>query len=247
MRVGPCFRRQCTSRLSALGLNSGAQWWCGRRTGWAPNVQSEWPQASSSLGLLRASHLRGPGGSEMLGALEQYLGCSTAHIQWATMTWMIMIIQGRLRVFQTPNLCHQWEATKTREDSPLLLHPTLTLSLTELPGKAEEEGPGNLGGKEGLSFHPFVLPSPMFETGSLTPCDLLGFLIGHWGFSLALLSCVVRPFKGLDSLARALASKKPSLLPTVATTPTLAEKQPRAHRRTRMPTLQAQQVLSVDY
>ena len=40
--------------------------------------------------------------------------------------------------------------TKTREDSPLLLHPILTLSLTELPGKAEEEGPGNLGGKEGL-------------------------------------------------------------------------------------------------
>lgn len=69
----------------------------------------------------------------------------------------------------------------------------------ECPGKAEEEGPGNLGGKKGLSFHPFVLPFPTFETGSLTPCDLLGFLLGHWGFSLALLSRVVRPFKGFDS------------------------------------------------
>lgn len=49
----------------------------------------------------------------------------------------------------------------------------------ERPGKAEEEGPGNLGGKKGLSFHPFVLPFPTFETGSLTPCDLLGFLLGH--------------------------------------------------------------------
>ena len=49
----------------------------------------------------------------------------------------------------------------------------------ERPVKAEEEGPGNLGGKKGLSFHPFVLPFPTFETGSLTPCDLLGFLLGH--------------------------------------------------------------------
>ena len=30
---------------------------------------------------------------------------------------------------------------------------------------------------------------------------------------MALLSCVVRPFKGLDSLASALAAKKPSLPP----------------------------------
>lgn len=117
----------------------------------------------------------------------------------------------------------------------------------ELPGKGEEEGPANLGGKEGLSFHPFVLPFPTFETSSLTPCDLLGHLLGYRGFSLALLSRVVRPFKGLDSLASALASKKPSLPPTVAMTPTLAEKQPRAHGKTRMPTLHAKQVLSVDY
>lgn len=67
--------------------------------GQALQLQAEWPQASSSPGLLRASHLRGSGGSETSGALEQYLGYSTAHIQWAAMTWMIMIIQGRLRVF----------------------------------------------------------------------------------------------------------------------------------------------------